>query len=113
MQISNISGTVTINGRSFSGRNVSIVNNQVIVDGVAQKMDLPPVINVVVNGDCSDIDNHAGDITIKGSAASVKTGSGNIQCGNVNGNVKAGSGNIRCSNISGSATTGSGNIYTK
>ena len=51
MRISMKNGRVEIDGRSFSGSNLSITNGKVTVDGVVQDGGLTGPINVTVHGD--------------------------------------------------------------
>ena len=110
MNIDLVGGTITINGVSFSGRNVRIDNDKIIVDGKVQSSSLVGPITVTVNGNCGDVQNGSGDIIVNGTAQQVSTGSGKITCGDVHGNAQSGSGNINCQNVSGNVKTGSGNI---
>ena len=103
---------VTINGVSYSGKQVSIDGRgKVIVDGVIQDGDsLVGDVKIEINGDVETMESGAGDVTISGSCRSVQTMSGDITCGAVSGNVKTMSGYVQCGNVSGSVDTMSGNV---
>lgn len=111
MQIrTNGSGSVTIDGRSFSGRSISIVGNKVVIDGVEQDGELVGPVSVVVNGNVESIDNGSGRVEVTGSAGRIKTMSGDVHCGAVTGDVGTMSGDVTCGHISGSVKTMSGDI---
>lgn len=67
---------VFVNGKEFacSGRNISIINGKVIVDGAVIQDGLHGDITVVVDGDVNLVDC-GGDVTINGSCF------GKINCG--------------------------------
>jgi len=115
MNISNIDGRITINGKQYRGSSVSIDNGRIIIDG--KDVEGAPTtgeISVVVTGDCFQVENGSGPIMIKGSVkGNVNTGSGDIQCGNIAGSVGTGSGDVNCGNVGGSIKTGSGDVSTR
>ena len=103
---------VTVNGKTIrvSGRNISVVNNRVIVDGKVVSESLSGYVtiivegscgnlkasgNVEVNGDCGNIDC-GGTCTVKGNVSGDIDAGGSITCGNVGGSIDAG-GSVRCS----------------
>jgi hypothetical protein len=110
MNISMKNGRVVIDGREFSGSNIRINGNQVIVDGVVQDGELVGPISVQVMGDVDRLDMGAGDVAVQGAVGQVNTGSGDVECGPVTGSVRTGSGDVRCGNVGGSVQTGSGDI---
>lgn len=120
-------GSITIDGKTFNGKSITIQGNKVIVDGVEQEGSLVGDINVVVNGDAESVKNVHGTITVhgkagvienvhgaincaKGAVGSVESSNGNIHCGDVNGNVSTTHGSVTCGKISGSVKTTFGNI---
>lgn len=114
MKINLTSGSrVTINGVEYTGRNVSIVNGRVIVDGKEQDQALQHPISVAVMGNVTNIDLASGKVEISGSAGAVTTASGDVHCGNVAGNVETMSGDVHCSAIGNNASSMSGNIIMK
>lgn len=102
-------GKVTIDGKSFTGSNISINNNKVIVDGVVQDGELIGDVNVVVHGDVELLENTSGTIKA-GNVGQVKTVSGDVDCCDVSGNVQTVSGDVNCGNINGSVKTVSGDV---
>lgn len=87
--------TVVINGVTYSGTNVSIVNGKVVVDGATQDQQLIGVVNVVVNGDANEVNTVSGDVSINGSVGSVSSVSGDVNVrGGVTGSVSTVSGDI-------------------
>lgn len=129
------SGTVVINGRSYSGKNVSIRNNKVYVDGVladgggqvaATTFDVriegpvtAPVTltngTLTITGEVSGgVRTTSGDVVIHGNVAAgdVASTSGGVEVdGDVHGDASTISGNIVAGGtIRGSATTVSGKV---
>jgi hypothetical protein len=105
--------SITINGKTYSGENSIVVNNdQVIIDG---RVVTPkgPVINISVVGPvgrlqvdaCNQcrvsgnvtggIKTMSGDVTVTGTVTgSVETVSGNVEAGSIHGDVSTMSGDI-------------------
>ena len=110
MKITVGGSTVSNNGREFSGRNISIVGDRVVIDGVEQGKSLVGPISVVVNGNAESVETSSGSVEVAGSAGRVKTMSGNVHCADVSGNASTMSGDINCRSIAGNAKTMSGDI---
>lgn len=105
---------ITINGTVFetNGRNISVNNGTVIVDGEVIKKGISGSINIIINGDVNQIDC-AGSVTVNGSVA------GDIDCGgsvhvneNVKGNIDCG-GSCNCENVGGHVDAGGSVIMKK
>lgn len=105
------SGSVTINGISYVGNNINVKNGVLSIDNVEQTVTLENVVNIVVNGDCGDINNTQGTVEVKGSCENIKTVSGDVNCSDVQGSVQTVSGNVKAKNVNGSVKTVSGDIY--
>ena len=103
------SGHVVINGKRYQGRNVTIINNVVTIDGVTHGGELTGDINVVVNGDVDSIENESGSITAQ-NVGSITTQSGDVRCGDVFGSIQTMSGDVTCKSVKGSVKTMSGDI---
>lgn len=108
---------IVINGVTVAqGRNVSIVNGQVIVDGKTVGMDgelaEAKVFNIVVEGDADRVDGSFAKIRVQGSAGTVKSMSGDITVeGDVNGSAETMSGDVKVKgNVQGHVKTVSGDI---
>lgn len=110
MNISMRNGTITIDGKTFSGKSVRIDGNKVVVDGVVQEGDLVGDISVVVNGDCETVETSNANVTVKGTVGSVRTTNGEVACGSVGGDVGSTNGNITCGQVAGGVKTINGNI---
>ena len=104
-------GEVVINGKSFSGRNISMTDEGVFVDGVKQG-DLPEEkeIIITVHGDVKDLSTSSGHIHCGKVSGSIKTASGTVNCNDVHGSISTMSGDVDCDDISGSVSTMSGDI---
>lgn len=103
-------GSVTIDGKSFSGRHVEIIDDLVIIDGVTQEGSLVGQISVTVNGDVEQLTTASGDVTVNGSCREVTTTSGDISCGDVSGGVETVSGDVICKRVTGNVRTVSGDV---
>lgn len=111
----NQSGTCTINGKTFKGNNISIIDGVVYVDGkVADESLVSPnnTIIVKITGDVDSVSTGSGDVQVTGHANKISTGSGDVSVGGAcTGNVSTGSGDVDINgHVYGSVKTGSGNI---
>lgn len=109
-----MTNTVTINGVSFSaGRNISISNGRVIIDG----KDVTPdgkEIRIEVQGNIESLSVDACNvIEVSGNIGDASTQSGDIKCGDVLGSVNTMSGDVRCGSVGGNVKTMSGDISHK
>jgi len=109
---------IRVNGKTYSGRNVSIINNRVIIDGrdVTDKEDTSKEINITVEGGLSALDvDVCNKISITGRVGIIKTTSGDLEItGNVDGNISTVSGDIEVDgSVFGKITTVSGDIKHK
>lgn len=113
--VSNVSNsTVKINGVSYNGNNVTIINGKVIVDGKDMTPDAKN-ITIHVDGDISKLSVDICDkLSVTGNVNDLSTVSGDVSVGgNVGQNVKTVSGDVKCGNIAGKVTTVSGDIKNK
>lgn len=102
--------SVTINGKTYVGRNITINGNKVSVDGNVVEEAVNIYINVT--GNVEKI-NTTGDIKVHGNVGSAETGAGDIVIeGNVSGNVETGAGDIVIKgNVAGEVSTCAGSIH--
>lgn len=110
MKIKTGGSTVTIDGRTFSGSSISIVNDRVIVDGVEQQGALVGPISVTVNGNADSVETTSGSVEVSGNVGRIKTMSGGVECGDVTGDVGTMSGDVTCGSIAGNVKSMSGDI---
>jgi hypothetical protein len=109
-------GSISINGRSYSGNNITISAGGIVtVDGIVQSgAALVGPITVNITGDMEHVSNTSGDINITGDANIVMTTSGDVRVkGDVKKDASSTSGDITCSEIHGDASTVSGDISKK
>lgn len=107
------SSSININGKSFTGNNVSIINGKVFVDGVEQTGEFAQeqTINVTVNADINNLKTVSGNVTVTGNVTTANTVSGDLTVtGSVHGDVHSVSGDVSCGAISGNVKTVSGDI---
>lgn len=101
---------ININNNYHKGKNITIINGKVYIDGKDVTPDAKE-INISVEGNIENLwVDHANAISIKGDINKVKTGSGDISCGNITGGAQTGSGDIDCGVINGDVQTGSGEV---
>jgi DUF4097 and DUF4098 domain-containing protein YvlB len=113
LTISSSQGVCRINGKSYHGSSINIVNGQVVVDGkTLDQVDGSAPINVTIQGSCGEIRLDQGDIVVAGDVdGDVQTGQGDIDCRAVHGSCQTDQGDIRCGAVGGSCTTGMGDIH--
>lgn len=106
---------IEINGRKFTGSNVSIVGGKIIVDGKeVEGLEGEKEITVNVEGNLVNLRTDHGVVNVKGSAESIQSVNGNINVGGcVYGDVKTVNGNIDCKAVKGSVSSINGNIKTQ
>lgn len=104
-------GSVTIDGRKFTGNNVTIDGNgKVIIDGKVQDGELVGEIHVSVNGDVETVENTNGSVTCN-SAGRVQTTNGRVQVkGDVTGDIKTTNGDVTANQVHGKVSTVNGDI---
>lgn len=110
MKINTGGSSVTIDGRTFTGRSISINGDKVVIGGAEQSGSLVGPISVTVNGNDESVETGSGKVEITGAAGRVKTMSGDVRCGDVRGDVGTMSGDVTCGAITGSVKTMSGDI---
>ena len=102
-------GKCIIDGKSFSGSNIQICGNKVVVDGVTQSGELVGDIAVTVHGDVDVLENTNGSVKAN-NVGSVKTTNGKVTCDDVAGDVKTTNGDVNARKILGKVTTVNGDI---
>lgn len=114
MKIDNLNGaSININGQEFVGRQVTVNNGKIFVDGVEQGKTQNGQVIVTINGNVESVEVENGSVTVSGDVHQVKTMSGDVHCSGVSGSVNTMSGDVVCDAIGGSASTMSGNIIHK
>lgn len=111
-----MSGTIVVNDVCIrGGRNVTIINGKVIVDGKDVTPDAKEV-NISVTGNVEKIEvDDCEKITVTGDVGSVITKSGDVSVGGtISGSVQTISGDVDCKGIiSGGVKTVSGDISSR
>lgn len=106
-------GTVSINGRTYQGNNVSMSNGRIIIDGrdVTEDTKDDRQITISIDGNIESLSvGHCDKVTVNGECGSVSTTSGDVNCGSVKGSVKTVSGDVDCKDVGGSVETLSGDV---
>lgn len=103
---------IYVNGKKIicNGRNITITNGRVIVDGKEihnTENDIigsPVYLEVIINGDVGSI-SCDGAVKVQGNAGMINCGGSCSVGGDVSGNVRAG-GSVQCGNVKGSVKAG-------
>lgn len=97
-------GSISINGRTFSGNNLSMVGNRIIVDGRDVTDDtgveMKSILEVKITGDVQDVSCDRG-LTIVGTVRGNIDAKAAVNCDSVGGDIKAG-GAVNCDDVQGS-----------
>ncbi|GIN25446.1 MULTISPECIES: hypothetical protein [Bacillota] len=103
MNLFSTNGEICINGKVYTGRNISVLGNEVYVDGKLQDglEDKNKIEITIISGVIQKITSD-GSIYIKGNVNGNVEAKTNINCDNVFGDVGAGV-NINCNDIGGNA----------
>lgn len=102
-------GNIVINGKSYSGKNLTIKNNKVFIDGVEQESSSIQ-LNITINGDVNSMDI-TGDTVVNGNVTKINVGVGDVKCNDVAGDVIVDVGDVNVSgNISGKVKVSVGDI---
>lgn len=103
--------TIIINGQKIqtNGKNISVINDTIYVDGVTIQSNLSGIVEVKFEGDLASLKcngsasingNVKGDVDVGGSlkccdvSGNLDVG-GSVQCGKVGGDIDAG-GSVKC-----------------
>lgn len=104
---------ITINGKKYSGNNISINNNKVVIDGKTinenskeiyiyvdgniESLSSDIVSQLIVDGDVNTLTTTNGDCVVLGDVTNnIKTTNGTVKIsGSVGGNVKTTNGNVK------------------
>lgn len=102
---------ITINGNKYSGSNVVVLNNKVIIDGKDVTPDSKN-IEIKIDGDINELKvDNCNNIEVNGNVNNIKTQNGDVEInGNINGSITSMNGDIDCHNIGGSVSTVNGNV---
>lgn len=104
--------SVTINGVTYDGTNVKVVNNKVWIDGKRvdnAEPDKNQILKVHVYGDLNNLDAD-GSVTVLGNVAGDIDAGGSVQARNVGGDIDAG-GSVKCGKVGGSIDAGGSVVH--
>lgn len=105
---------ITINGTTYSGNNITVRNNKVIIDGVEINTGKDLTVNIYVEGNIDSINGNVTNVTVHGNVIDVETVSGDVVVTNsVEGDVQTVSGDVKANSIKGKVKTVSGDIKGK
>lgn len=108
------SGTITINGKTYTGNNVIVnngVNGSIILDGNNIVVGDATEINIQVTGNINSLNvTSCHTCIVNGSVGTVESTSGDVQVGDVSGNVTTVSGDVHAHRIEGDVSSVSGDI---
>ncbi len=95
---------ITIDGRTFAGNSVSIINGVVTVDGVQQDGTLTGEVRLKIEGTLDSLTTDA-SVDMTGRINGNVEAGGSVRCDDVGGSINAG-GSIRCDDVGGSINAG-------
>lgn len=110
-------GQVIVNGKSYQGSNITVNNNNIIIDGETINFDKNlKKIDISVHGNIENLSvDFCDTLKVEGNVNnSLTTISGDVKIvGDVNGNISTVSGDVDCKSVKGSVKTVSGDISNK
>lgn len=104
---------IVINGKSIavSGNNITVINDQVLVDGKVVEMGLSGVVELRFEGDLANL-KCSGSATVNGDVKGDVDAGGSVKCSNVGNSVDAG-GSVSCGNVGGDIDAGGSVKYIR
>ena len=109
--------SVSINGITYSGNNVTVIKNKVYIDGkLSDEGEKSKVINIEITGDVELLDvDTCENIKVSGDVGSINTVNGDINIdGHIAGDIKTVNGDVTSkSDIFGKVKTVNGDIKGK
>jgi len=91
---------ISINGKVYHGNNISISDNEIVIDGVTMENTS---LEVTIIGDVENL-KVDGSCTVKGNVGNASSG-GSMKCENISGNANSG-GSMKCGDVGGNANSG-------
>jgi hypothetical protein len=95
---------VIINGKEYSGNNVTVINGVVTVDGSPVLDTGNKNVEVKIEGSVGEL-RADGSVTVSGTVTGNVDAGGSVNCDDVGGNVSAG-GSVNCDDVGGSVNAG-------
>jgi len=105
---------ITINGKSYKGNSITIINDKVIIDGKEVETD-EKTINITVEGSITKLKvDSCNTLEVGGDVHKLTTMSGDVEVsGNVTGSIETMSGDVDCGDVGGGIETMSGDVVYK
>lgn len=101
-------GTMTINGRTFTGNTMTMMNGRIIVDGKDVTddtgVDTKSILEVKITGDVGRVMSDVA-VSVHGNVTGDVQAGGAVSCDNVGGSVSA-AGSVSADDIKGNVTAG-------
>ena len=98
------------NELKLSGKNISIKNGKITVDGKIQNTKKQYIGKIIINGDVKTLEVDNCDSVTAKNVTTLKSISGDVYCDDILGNVETVSGDVTVKSIKGNVSTISGNI---
>jgi len=101
-------GTITINGKTYSGNSIQVSGNAVYIDGKLADEEgdsTTRIVKIIVEGDLVSVNAERGSVEVRGDVGTFVKAGGSVACKNVGGDADAG-GSINCGNVSGDVDAG-------
>ena len=97
-------GSIFIDGKTYTGNNIVISGDTVVIDGKVQEEGINGIVRIDVTGNIESLYSEA-SVTLTGDVNGDVESGGSVKCRNVGGNVCAG-GSVRCDDVMGKVTAG-------
>lgn len=102
MCITSGNGKITLNGKTYSGSNIQIDGNKVVIDGA--NVDDTIGASITISGDIAKVVSKQ-SMMVDGDITGDIKASGSVNCHDINGSVTAG-GSVNCMDIEGNVKAG-------
>ena len=104
-QVSNVSigGKITMNGKTYTGRNMTMSNGKMFVDGVEVDINSGKTVKpediihvtIVITGNVDELKGNFNEATVNGNVGSLSSNGGNVTVNEtVNGHVESSGGDV-------------------
>lgn len=95
---------ITINGKTYTGNNIAITDNSIVIDGNVVEDEQSGIVEVRIEGDVKTVSSRK-SVTVKGNVTDVDAGTSATIHGDVKGNVDAGT-SVVCGSVGGDIDAG-------
>jgi hypothetical protein len=109
MNVSSHNGVTIINGKKYTGNNVSINGSTIIIDGKVVDTHDGKQLEIIITGGPVSVNAAEGNVTVNGNVEGDVNAAGSVKCHDVGKNVKA-SGSVTAGDVQGDVDA-SGSVH--